>query len=55
MGPKIKNIANAIPIEGWVSGDHDESLLDLLPFLDALRFIEDVRSVLGLRLYSTST
>lgn len=29
---------NAIPIETWIDEPHDEALLDLLPFLDALRF-----------------
>ncbi|CAG8811956.1 3362_t:CDS:2, partial [Racocetra persica] len=28
--------------QGWISDQHDEALLDLLPFLDALRFTEDV-------------
>nr|CAG8523330.1 5204_t:CDS:2 [Entrophospora candida] len=32
---------NGIPIEGWIDDQHDEALLDLLPFLDALRFTED--------------
>jgi CTD nuclear envelope phosphatase 1 len=41
---------NAIPIEGWVSDHNDVALLDLLPFLDALRFCHDVRSVLSLRI-----
>eukprot|EP01135_Chromosphaera_perkinsii_P006631 Nk52_evm33s554 gene=Nk52_evmTU33s554 len=41
---------NAIPIESWMDNPNDEALLDLLPFLDALRFSEDVRSVLSLRL-----
>ncbi|KNE73139.1 dullard-like phosphatase domain-containing protein [Allomyces macrogynus ATCC 38327] len=45
--------ANGIPIEGWVGDPLDEALLDMLPFLDALRFTEDVRSVLGLKLYPT--
>lgn len=40
---------NGIPIEGWISEAGDEALLYLLPFLDALRFTEDVRSVLRLR------
>lgn len=40
---------NAIPIESWREGKTDQGLLDLLPFLDALRFVEDVRSVLSLR------
>ncbi|CAO3665723.1 unnamed protein product [Umbelopsis vinacea] len=45
----ILNSENGIPIEGWISESGDEALLDLLPFLDALRFTEDVRSVLRLR------
>ncbi|RKO86745.1 NLI interacting factor, partial [Blyttiomyces helicus] len=44
------NQDNGIPIEGWVSDPADEALLDLLPFLDALRFTEDVRSLLALRI-----
>ncbi|GBB89218.1 hypothetical protein RclHR1_01590023 [Rhizophagus clarus] len=42
---------NGIAIEGWISDPHDEALLDLLPFLDALRFTEDVRSILSLATY----
>ncbi|CAI2172433.1 19685_t:CDS:10 [Funneliformis geosporum] len=34
-----------------ISDPHDEALLDLLPFLDALRFTEDVRSILSLATY----
>jgi len=44
-------VENGIPIEGWLSDPNDEALLDLLPFLDALRFTEDVRSVLSLATY----
>ncbi|KAJ2781937.1 Nuclear envelope morphology protein 1 [Coemansia javaensis] len=45
------NPTNGIPIQPWVNGDpKDEALLDLLPLLDALRFTDDVRSVLSLRL-----
>lgn len=40
---------NGIPIEEWRGFGHDEALLELLPFLDALRYTDDVRSVLGLR------
>lgn len=40
---------NAIPIESWRDDGNDEALLELLPFLDALRFVEDVRSILSLR------
>lgn len=47
--------ANGIPIEGWINDPNDEALLDLLPMLDSLRFTDDVRHILGLRLASTST
>ncbi|KAF9577245.1 Nuclear envelope morphology protein 1, partial [Lunasporangiospora selenospora] len=43
------NKENGIPIDSWINDPDDEALLDLLPFLDALRFTEDVRSVLSLR------
>uniref|UniRef100_A0A1I7T762 CTD nuclear envelope phosphatase 1 homolog n=1 Tax=Caenorhabditis tropicalis TaxID=1561998 RepID=A0A1I7T762_9PELO len=38
---------NAIPIPSWFSDPNDTCLLNLLPFLDALRFTTDVRSVLS--------
>ncbi|KAI6003945.1 NIF-domain-containing protein [Pisolithus albus] len=47
------NEANGIPIEGWTHDPSDEALLDLLPILDSLRFTSDVRSVLGLRGFSS--
>ncbi len=37
---------NAIPIKSWFSDARDTCLLNLLPFLDCLRFTNDVRSVL---------
>ncbi|KAF9353384.1 Nuclear envelope morphology protein 1, partial [Mortierella sp. NVP85] len=43
------NRENGIPISTWIDNPDDEALLDLLPFLDALRFTKDVRSVLALR------
>jgi len=45
------NKENAVPIDNWM-GDNprDESLLNLLPFLNALRYTSDVRSILSLRL-----
>ncbi|KNC54173.1 serine/threonine-protein phosphatase dullard-A [Thecamonas trahens ATCC 50062] len=43
------NRHNAIPIETWQSNVNDEALLDLLPFLNILRFVDDVRSILSLR------
>ena len=39
---------NGIPIETWTDDPHDESLLDLLILLDALRFTSDVRNILCL-------
>lgn len=41
---------NGIPIATWLDDGNDEALLDLLPFLNALRFTGDVRSILGMRL-----
>lgn len=38
---------NAIPIKSWFSDPSDTALLNLLPVLDALRFVTDVRSVLS--------
>ncbi|WVO12585.1 hypothetical protein L204_100190 [Cryptococcus depauperatus] len=43
------NKANALPIEGWTSDPNDEALLHSIPVLDSLRFVNDVRSVLGIR------
>ncbi|KAI8997530.1 NLI interacting factor, partial [Pilobolus umbonatus] len=40
---------NGIALPTWISNPNDESLLDLLPFLDALRFAADVRSILKLQ------
>lgn len=44
------NKENALPIENWM-GDNpsDDALLNLIPFLGALRFTSDVRSILSLR------
>ncbi|KAH8345037.1 hypothetical protein KR059_001448, partial [Drosophila kikkawai] len=40
---------NALPIKSFLYDPEDTELLKLLPFLDALRFTKDVRSVLGRR------
>ncbi|KAK2153267.1 hypothetical protein LSH36_302g02037 [Paralvinella palmiformis] len=42
---------NAIPIKSWFSDPTDTALLNLLPMLDALRFVSDVRSVLSRNLH----
>ena len=50
-GPYL-DIANGIPIEGWLNDPQDEGLLELLPMLDSLRFTTDVRRILGLKAFS---
>ncbi|XP_017044378.1 CTD nuclear envelope phosphatase 1 [Drosophila ficusphila] len=45
---------NAIPIKSFIYDPEDTELLKLLPFLDALRFTKDVRSILGRRVVATS-
>lgn len=40
---------NAILISGWTSDPNDRDLLNLLPLLNALRGVPDVRSVLALK------
>lgn len=42
---------NAVPIQSWFSDPADTALLNLLPMLDALRFVGDVRSVLSRNLH----
>ena len=42
---------NAIPIKSWFSDPKDTELLNLLPILDALRFVNDVRSMLSRNLH----
>lgn len=42
---------NAVPIQSWFSDPTDTALLNLLPMLDALRFVSDVRSVLSRNLH----
>ncbi|XP_066923652.1 CTD nuclear envelope phosphatase 1A-like [Clytia hemisphaerica] len=45
------NPDNAIPIVSWFADPSDTALLNLLPILDALRFTNDVRSILGRNLH----
>ena len=40
---------NAIPIEGWISDPTDHELLHLIPLLEGLQYVADVRALLALR------
>ncbi|OQV17130.1 CTD nuclear envelope phosphatase 1 [Hypsibius exemplaris] len=40
-------VHNALPISSWYCDPKDTALLDLLPFLDSMRFVRDVRTVLS--------
>ena len=40
---------NAIPIEGWISDPTDNDLLHLVPLLEGLQYVTDVRAFLALR------
>ncbi|KAF2719528.1 hypothetical protein K431DRAFT_286653 [Polychaeton citri CBS 116435] len=40
---------NAIPIEGWISDPTDSDLLHLVPLLEGLQYVTDVRALLALR------
>jgi CTD nuclear envelope phosphatase 1 len=43
-------IDNAIPIEGWINDPTDIDLLHLIPLLQALQYVADVRALLALRM-----
>lgn len=38
---------NALPILSWFDDEHDTELLDLIPFLEDITKVDDVRTVLG--------
>ncbi|CCU82358.1 NIF domain protein/NIF domain-containing protein [Blumeria hordei DH14] len=40
---------NAIPIEGWINDPTDNNLMHLLPLLESLQHVKDVRAFLALR------
>ncbi len=45
---RVLFVANAIPISSWYGDGKDKELLRLLPFLDLMRTVDDVRTVLSL-------
>jgi TFIIF-interacting CTD phosphatase-like protein len=45
----IRGSDNAIPIEGWINDPTDNDLLHLIPMLEALQYVTDVRALLALR------
>ena len=47
--PSLPFIDNAIPIEGWINDPTDNDLLHLVPLLEALQYVTDVRALLALR------
>ena len=42
-------IDNAIPIEGWINDPTDNDLLHIMPMLEGLQYVTDVRAFLSLR------
>jgi CTD nuclear envelope phosphatase 1 len=40
---------NGLMIEGWINDPDDTELMNLLPLLNSLRFVSDIRCVLGLK------
>ncbi|ORM40648.1 CTD nuclear envelope phosphatase 1 [Babesia sp. Xinjiang] len=42
-------LPNVVPIDNWFGGQSDTALLDVMPFLEALIHVDDVRQILELR------
>ncbi|KAL1896428.1 Nuclear envelope morphology protein 1 [Ceratocystis pirilliformis] len=40
---------NAIPIQGWINDPTDNDLLNIVPLLEGLQYVSDVRALLALR------
>jgi CTD nuclear envelope phosphatase 1 len=45
----MHTIDNAIPIQGWINDPTDNDLLHLVPLLEGLQYVSDVRALLALR------
>lgn len=48
------NTDNAIPIEGWINDPTDIDLMHLIPLLQGLQYVADVRALLALRMGESS-
>ena len=42
-----RNIENAVPIKTWFNDKNDTELVDLLPILESLAKVKDVREVIN--------
>lgn len=45
----VRHKNNGLMVEGWINDPDDTELMNLLPILNSLRFVSDVRCVLGLK------
>lgn len=45
----VRHKDNGLMIEGWINDPEDTELMNLLPLLNSLRFVSDVRCILGLK------
>lgn len=45
----VRHKDNGLMIEGWINDPEDTELMNLLPLLHSLRFVSDVRCILGLK------
>jgi TFIIF-interacting CTD phosphatase-like protein len=45
----IPMLDNAIPIQGWINDPTDYDLMHLVPLLEGLQYVHDVRALLALR------
>lgn len=49
MATNNKLADNAIPIQGWINDPTDNDLMHLVPLLEGLQYVHDVRAMLALR------
>ncbi|PNY25933.1 Nuclear envelope morphology protein 1 [Tolypocladium capitatum] len=49
VSPADARLDNAIPIQGWINDPTDNDLMHLVPLLEGLQYVHDVRALLALR------